>query len=252
VNENTSYVNMAYVYDALTEDVEYSKRVSYVKSLIDKHLCREPDYICDLGCGTGTVCRLLADAGYECIGIDSSEDMLSVASQKNNDNKIMYLNQDITEFELYGTVDVFISLLDTINYLTEDEDLNKLFALVSNYLNYNGVFIFDINTLHKFQDVLGNNTYVYEKDNIFYSWENYFEDEFLDFNLEFFVKENDNLYRRFTEQHTQRYYSLDMFEEVCTKYGLSVEAVYSDLSFNQPSSVDERVFLVVKKISDIS
>ena len=141
------YGDFAYVYDALTDDVEYQKRADYVEKLIEKHLGRKDNLICDLGCGTGTVCTLLQKRGHDCIGIDNSDAMLNVAAEKNTDNSILYLNQDICQFELYGTVDVFLSMLDTVNYITDTADIEELFRLVNNYLNPGGIFIFDDNTL---------------------------------------------------------------------------------------------------------
>lgn len=244
-----SYGDFAYVYDALTNDVEYEKRTAFVEGLFLKHLENKPELICDLGCGTGTVCTILEKKGYDCIGIDSSESMLSVAQKKNCDNKVLYLNQDITDFELYGTVDVFLCMLDTLNYITEPKDIEKVFKLVHNYLNPAGLFIFDVNTLYKFETVLSANTFVYEADDIFYTWENYFEDSLLDFELNFFVKENEkNNYKRFSEHHTQRYYSQDFICDMAKKYNFEVKSICGDLDDRSPNVNDERMYIVLKKI----
>ncbi len=248
MQSDISYGDFACIYDLLTDDVLYADRVNYVEKLISKHLERNPELICDLGCGTGTVCSMLSQKGYDLIGIDSSHSMLSVASQKNTDNRILLLNQDITNFELYGTVDVFLSMLDTVNYITDISDLGKTFKLVSNYLNPDGIFIFDINTKYKFENILGHNTYVYEKDNVFYTWENYYEDSILDFTLNFFVKKDkDGDYKRFSEYHTQRYYSPDEIVEIAKRQNLSLEGIYSELTFDAPALDDERIFVVLKK-----
>lgn len=245
---NNCYGDFAYVYDLLTDDVEYKKRADYVESVIKKHLSIPCELICDLGCGTGTICNFLSQKGYDCIGIDSSEHMLNVAYQKNTDNKILYLNQDITEFELYGTVDVFLSMLDTVNYITDENSLENMFKLVCNYLNPDGIFIFDINTLYKFENILGCNTFNYETENIFYTWENFYEDGMLEFYLNFFVSENnDENYIRFSETHTQRYYSYEKIKMLAEKNGLKFDGLYSDMSFESPKANDERVFFVFKK-----
>ncbi len=244
-----SYGDFAYIYDTLTDDVEYEKRAEYITKLINTHLGRKPELLCDLGCGTGTILTILNAKGYDCIGIDSSEEMLSVAAKKNTDGKILYLNQDITSFELYGTVDVFISMLDTVNYITDDKELKDMFELVANYLNPDGIFIFDINSLYKFEHILGNNTYAYEKDNIFYTWENYYEDELLQFDINFFIEEKDSRYKRISEQHDQRYYSIDFLKETASECGLYTLAVYGDLGFNPPGDEEERIFVVMRKRS---
>lgn len=246
--EETSYGRFAEVYDLLTDDVEYEQRTDYIEKLIYKHFGKNPELVCDLGCGTGTVCSILNSRGYDCIGIDSSESMLNVAVSKNNDGRILYLNQSICDFELYGTVDVFLCMLDTINYITDSDALDKLFALVNNYLNPGGIFIFDINTEHKFINILANNTFAYEKDNVFYTWENYYEDGFLDFYLNFFVgNEKNGTYYRITEHHEQRFYETAFLQELASKNSLDTVGIYGDLSDNSPEKEDERIFVVLKK-----
>ncbi len=247
MTSDASYGEFAYIYDALTDDVEYEKRAKYIKTLIQRHRSEKSTLLCDLGCGTGSMCRLLSGYGFDVIGIDNSDAMLSVAAEKNTDGKVLYLCQDMTDFELYGTVDVCTCLLDSINYVTDLAELDRMFALVNNYLNPGGMFIFDVNTEHKFRDILGNNTYVYEKDNIFYTWENFYEDGILDFYLNFFI-EQDGVYRRASEHHVQRYHCAELLKRLCVENGLTVEAVYDDLTQNLPSSDSERVFFVVKKL----
>ena len=244
---NLSYGDFAFIYDRLTDDVEYEKRADYIENIICKHFGKSAELLCDLGCGTGTMCNLMSDKGYDVIGIDSSESMLDVAMQKSSVGKILYLNQDMTDFELYGTVDVFISMLDSVNYVTEQSELQKMFSLVNNYLNPNGIFIFDVNSKFKFENILGDNTYTYEADDIFYTWENYYEDELLDIYLNFFIKNNSGSYDRMKEHHVQRYYSLERLKKMADKSNLSVEAVYGDLSFEKPKENEERIFFVLKK-----
>ncbi len=244
---NVSYGDFAYLYDILTDDVEYTKRVDYLEKIIHSSLGRKPELLCDLGCGTGTVCSILSKRGYDCIGIDNSDTMLSIATDKNTDGKILFLNQDITEFELYGTVDVFTCMLDTVNYITDVSKLRNMFALVCNYLNPGGVFIFDVNSLHKFENVLGNNTIVYEKDGIFYTWENFYEDGELEFYLNFFVKQQTGEYKRITEEHFQRYYSPKQLTDIAQTSGLTFCAVFGDMTFELPEDTEERLFMVFKK-----
>lgn len=244
---NVSYGDFACLYDILTDDVEYEKRVDYVEKIMHSSLGRNPELICDLGCGTGTVCSILSKRGYDCIGIDNSDTMLSIATEKNTDGNILFLNQDITEFELYGTVDVITCMLDTVNYITDVSALENMFSLVCNYLNPNGVFIFDVNTLHKFENILGNNTIVYEKDGIFYTWENFYEDGELEFYLNFFVKQETGEYKRISEEHFQRYYSTSYLTDIAQRNGLVPLGIYGDMTFELPRDDEERVFMVFKK-----
>lgn len=246
MSQNTSYGNFAFVYDALTDDVEYSKRCDYLEKLFSKHMDFKPSLIADLGCGTGTVCSILSDRGYDMIGIDSSDMMLSEAIKKRGEREILYLNQDMTSFELYGTVDVFLSMLDSLNYITSTDELSEVFALVKNYLNPGGIFVFDINTPYKYEQVLSDNTFTHDDNGIFYVWENFFDGEYCDFLINFFV-ENDGVYTRFTEEHTQRCHTFKEMLDIIEKSGLSLEAVYNDLSFDDPTGESERIFFVVKK-----
>ncbi|MBQ6895485.1 MAG: class I SAM-dependent methyltransferase [Clostridia bacterium] len=246
MSENISYGNFAFIYDALTNDVEYSNRCDYLEKIFEKHLSKRAELIADLGCGTGTVCSEMSKRGYDMIGIDSSDMMLSEAIKKEGSGKILYLNQDMTEFELYGTVDVFLSMLDSLNYITSLDELSKVFSLVKNYLNPGGIFVFDINTPYKYENILSDNTFVHDEDGIFYVWQNYFDGEYCDFLIDFFV-EKEGSYSRFTEEHTQRCHTFKEILSVIKDSGLSLEGVYDELSFSDPVSTSERIFLVVKK-----
>ena len=144
-----NYCDFAYLYDKLTADVEYVKRADYLEDLFKNSMEYKPVLIADVGCGTGTICNILSDRGYDMIGIDSSYDMLNVAREKSQDKSILYLNQDMTEFELYGTVDVITCMLDSLNYLIEDGEIEEFFKLCHNYLNPEGLLIFDINISKK-------------------------------------------------------------------------------------------------------
>lgn len=242
-----SYADFAYLYDMLTEDVEYEKRADYIESLFEAYASGKPSLIVDIGCGTGTMCSILSDRGYDMIGIDSSDSMLNVAREKSEEKNILYLLQDMTEFELYGTVDICLSLLDSVNYLTEDGDFDKLVKLVKNYLNPGGLFIFDINTPYKFENILADNIYTYEDENIFYTWENCYEEELCEFYLNFFVKNSDGTYRRITEQHFERCYRIEDLKSIIEDNGMRVLAVFGDMSKKMYKFNDERVYFIVKK-----
>ena len=240
-----SYTEFASLYDMLTDDVEYEKRADYIEQLFSIFSDKKPELIADIGCGTGTMCDILQKRGYDMIGIDSSDSMLNIAREKNEN--ILYLLQDMTSFELYGTVDVIISLLDTVNYLTEDGELNIFLSLAKNYLNPSGLLIFDINTPYKFRNILSNNIYNFENDNVFYSWENDFDGKICEFYLNFFVKGEDSKYTRITEQHFERCYEIDEIIGLIKKAGLSLLGVFGDLSQKTYKNDDERIFFVAKK-----
>ncbi len=241
------YSDFAYLYDKLTGDVEYQARADYLEKLFDMHLKNKPELIADIGCGTGTICNILCDRGYDMIGIDSSGDMLNVAMEKSGQKSILYLNQDMTDFELYGTVDVILCLLDSINYLTQDGQIDDFFALCNNYLNPGGIVIFDINTVYKFENILADNIYNFEDDDLFYSWENNYDGKLCEFYLNFFVQNTDGNYQRITEQHFERAYTFEEIKKSILASGLELVSMYGDMSTDKPNCDEERVYFVVKK-----
>ena len=192
---NNCYNDFASVYDALTFDVDYDGYVDFLEQVF-KINSLNPELILDLACGTGAVTQRLCEKGYDLIALDSSDSMLDIAREKCGDFDVLFLCQDMTEFELYGTVDVIVCSLDSINYIRSLSDLQKVFKLAYNYLNYDGLFIFDINSKYKLTEILGNNTFVDEQENIFYVWENETDGKSTTFYLNFFVENQDGLYER--------------------------------------------------------
>lgn len=241
-----SYGEFALVYDKLTFDVDYAARCDYIEKIFGRHKSTKPELVADLACGTGSTCLELDKRGYDMIGIDASADMLNVAAEKSEGTDILYLNQDICDFELYGTVDAALCLLDSVNHLTEDGTLESFFALVKNYLNPDGLFIFDVNTKFKFEEILSDNIYTYETEDIFYVWENNYEDEICDIYVNLFVKDGDR-YKRIEQAHSERYYSHDELYALTQKYGFIVEGVYGELTFDVPADDCQREFWVLKK-----
>lgn len=241
-----SYGEFAKIYDKLTFDVDYSARCDYIEEIFSRYADKKPELIVDLACGTGSTCIELDKRGYDMIGIDSSAEMLNVAAEKSEGRSILYLNQDICEFELYGTVDAVLCLLDSINHLTDDGDLDSLFSLFKNYLNPQGLFIFDVNTKYKFENILADNVYTYETDDIFYAWENCYEDGICDIYVNFFVKDGEK-YERIEQSHAERYYSDEELYAVAGKYGFTVEAVYGELTFDEPENDCQRSFWILRR-----
>ena len=172
------YGGFAGVYDRFMDNVPYEEWCGRLTALLREHGC-EGGLLADLGCGTGTMTELLAEAGYDMIGIDSSEEMLEIAMDKRerSGHDILYLLQDMREFELYGTVGGIVCVCDSINYITDYRDLVQVFRLVNNYLDPGGVFIFDFNTLHKYRDILGDRTIAENRETESFIWDNYFDEE---------------------------------------------------------------------------
>ncbi len=186
------------------------------------------------------------------IGVDLSCDMLSCAGAKalENNVEILFLNQDMSDFELYGTVDAVFCLLDTVNYITEHTRLEKMFKLVNNYLNPSGLFIFDINTIHKFKNVLDGNIFYSVDEDITFIWENSFNEktQICRFDLTFFEKLPDGFYKRYEEVHYEKAYGLEIILKLLNRSGFKIEGVYDNLSFELPGGGSERVFFVCRKI----
>lgn len=241
------YNRFAYLYDDLMNDVDYEKWVDYYFKIFRRYGL-DPKLGLDLGCGTGNLTTVFADRGIDMTGVDSSADMLSVAGRKNTGESILYLNQNMTEFELYGTVDFIVSGLDCINYITDKRDLMKVFRLANNYLEPGGLFIFDINTQHKLENVLGNNVFILESESCFCSWQNEYDRrrKICDFYLTFFCKEGKH-YSRFDEVHSERAYSIDEITLMLEKAGMKLLRVYDDRSFDSPKYDSERVFFVAQE-----
>lgn len=248
LKDGSSYKNFAEVYDILTYDVDYIGRINYVEKLFKNFSQIPVNSVLDLACGTGTTTSLLADKGYEVIGVDSSAEMLNQAKVKQGGRDILYLCQEMRDFELFGTVDAVVCLLDSVNYVLDDEDLISCFKWVNNYLNPGGVFIFDINTKYKLEQVLAGNIFNDEQDGVFYSWENYYDNEenICEFDINFFVKDGKE-YKRFNEIHYERAYSDREIKKILKKSGLELLAVYDDLTENLPEKKSEKVFYIARK-----
>lgn len=151
-----AYSGFAEVYDLFMDNVPYEEWSHYLMQILKNNGITD-GLVLDLGCGTGKITRLLSKAGYDMIGVDISEEMLSIAREQESED-ILYLHQDMRDFELYGTVKAVVSICDSMNYITEEEDLLTVFRLVNNYLDPGGIFVFDLNTIYKYKEILGETT----------------------------------------------------------------------------------------------
>ncbi|MBE7022683.1 MAG: class I SAM-dependent methyltransferase [Ruminococcaceae bacterium] len=244
----SSYGGFASLYDALTYDVDYEKMADCIEWLFQKNALT-PELVLDLACGTGSLTLALSGRGYDMLGADASADMLSVAGQKKGAEKILFLNQPMEDFELYGTVDAITCALDSINYLTEPDALEKTFRLCANYLNPDGLFIFDVNSEYKFSQILGQEIYTHETDDIFYVWENDFDPQtrLCNMYLTFFAEKEEGLYHRVDELHTQRAYTDDELKKALSDAGFMLTGRYDDYTRKAPGEATERIVYVAKK-----
>ncbi len=246
-----AYTGFAGVYDEFMEDVPYDKWCSLIIRTLKDHGI-DDGLVCELGAGTGEMTVRLRNAGYDMIGIDSSEEMLGIARAKEGDsNDILYLCQDMREFELYGTVRAVVSVCDSINYITEPDELREVFRLVNNYLDPGGLFLFDFNTRHKYRDIIGNATIAEDREDASFIWDNtYYADENInEYNITFFVKdEKTELFRRFKETHYQRGYTLTEIKKALKEAGLSFVDALDSESEGKAFSGSERIFVIAREM----
>lgn len=244
-----AYTSFAQVYDLFMDNVPYEEWCEYIKSLLKEYKI-EDGLVLDLGCGTGKLTRLLEDAGYDMIGIDYSEEMLEIAREhQEEDSNILYLLQDMREFELYGTVRAVVSVCDSMNYITEEEDLLQVFRLVNNYLDPKGLFIFDLNTVYKYKELLGETTISENREEGSFIWDNYYEEEeqINEYDLTLFIKEKDNLYRKYEETHFQKAYTLEKVKELLEKAGMEFVAAYDAFTRDAIKEDSERIYVIAKE-----
>ncbi|MCR4436381.1 MAG: class I SAM-dependent methyltransferase [Clostridiales bacterium] len=244
------YTDFAHIYDRLMYDVDYGTWADYIEGIFHKNGLK-PSLLLDLGCGTGSFCIEMAKRGYDMIGIDLSNEMLWCAKQKSVQENldILFLNQDMTRFELYGTVDAVVCLMDSLNYITDKRGLKRVFKLVENYLNPGGLFIFDVNTVYKFENILKDNIFFEIGDDITYIWENHYDRKrkICRFDLTFFVKEG-QAYRKFEETHFERAFSADELKKIISESGLELAGILDEMSFHSFSAKkSKRAFFVCRK-----
>lgn len=246
-----AYTSFAQVYDLFMDNVPYEEWCEYIKSLLKEYKI-EDGLVLDLGCGTGKLTRLLEDAGYDMIGIDYSGEMLEIAREHQEEgSNILYLLQDMREFELYGTVSAVVSVCDSVNYITKEEELEEVFRLVNNYLDPKGIFIFDFNTKYKYQAVLGDRTIAEKRDECSFIWDNYYdeEDRINEYELSLFVRsaEDPELYRKYQEVHYQKAYTLEKIKTLLEKAGLSYLGAYDAYTQDAPLYTSQRICVVAQE-----
>ena len=246
-----AYTSFAEVYDTFMDNVPYEEWAEYLAELLQEYDI-EDGLVLDLGCGTGSLTEILATKGYDMIGADGSAEMLEIAMEKKaqSGHDILYLLQDMREFELYGTVRAVVSVCDCVNYITDEKELEQVFRLVNNYLDPEGIFIFDFNTEYKYKEILGEQTIAEDREDCSFIWDNYYyEDESMnEYELTLFIKEQDsNLYRKYQEMHYQKAYTLDAMRELVEWSGLEFVTAYDAYTRKAPTETSERVCVVARE-----
>ena len=244
-----AYTSFAQVYDLFMDNVPYEEWAAYVRGILTEYGIGS-GLVLDLGCGTGSLTECLARAGYDMIGVDSSEDMLEIAMDKRGRSglDILYLLQDMREFELYGTVRAVVSICDSMNYILDYADLVQVFRLVNNYLDPGGIFIFDLNTEYKYEALMGSRTFAEDREDGSFIWYNEYspEDHINEYDLTLFVREG-KLFRRFQETHYQRAYSPAEVRRAAAEAGMEFEACWDAFSRDPVKPESERMYMVFRE-----
>ncbi len=242
------YAQFAEVYDLLTSEIDYPARAAYFDKVIRLH-GGSHGILLDLGCGTGSLSEELSAIGYDVIGVDNSEDMLWAAQQKKleSGHDITYICQEMTELDLYGTIDAAVSALDSLNHLTSYEDFCQAIAKTALFLHPDGVFVFDVNTCYKHREILANNTFVYDYDEVFCAWENtLLENDVVQMDLSIFAEAEEGLFERLEDSFSERAYPHEMIQAALEKAGLILCAVYDEDSLEPPRPDSQRLIYVAK------
>ena len=247
-----AYTNFAEVYDTFMDNVPYDEWADYIERMLKEYQISD-GLVLELGCGTGSMTELLSAKGYDMIGVDNSEDMLEIAMEKrlNSGHDILYLLQDMREFELYGTVRAVLSVCDSVNYVTDEEELQEVFRLVNNYLDPQGIFIFDFNTEYKYREVLGDRTFAEEREECSFIWDNYYDEEqgINEYELTLFVQsqEDPELYRKYQEAHYQKAYTLEKIKNLIERAGLRYLTAYDAYTRDVPMYDSERICVIAQE-----
>lgn len=243
------YSEFANVYDALMRDADYTARSKYLLSLFEK-FDRKPTLLLDLACGTGGFSNEFSKEGVQVIGVDVSAEMLSIARENSMEQgqDVLYLCQNATELDLYGTVDGAICCLDSLNHITDYDDFKAAIGKVSLFLEPERLFVFDVNTIYKHEIVLGNNTIVKETDDVYCVWQNEYNEgtHTTDINLDFFVCE-DGVYYRSDEHFCERAYTDAEIAAACGEAGLEIIAVFDEMTENPTTDKTERAVYITRK-----
>ena len=247
-----SYGDFAYYYDMLTENVDYDKRCEYICDLLAENGISE-GILLDLACGTGTMSLLLAEKGYDVVGVDGSEEMLTQAQEKKleTDADVIFLCQKMEELDLFGTINAAVSTLDSINHVTDKETVKEIFRRVSLFMEDKGIFLFDVNTPYKHREILGDNTFIYDLDEVYCVWQNSTDEELLtSISLDLFEKdeEDEETYYRYSEEFSERAYELDDIRRWLEECKFEVTAVYEEMTKDSVKADTQRAVFVARKI----
>lgn len=239
------YSVIAPLYDRINGD-QYRPYASFLQEAFRRYARISVREVLDLGCGTGKIAALLADAGYDMVALDRSTDMLMLARENNAGKNTLLLNQDMRSFELYGTVQAAYSSFDCLNYLQQVQDLRKVFSLVHNYVEPNGLFLFDLNTAYRLEQVFADNVFTYEFEDGLLVWRNEAGKGKCRFLLDWFSRRYDGLYRRFSEQQTEYAHAPRTVRQLAKECGFTVLDVLHDTDFSKQENPQKEYYILLR------
>ena len=247
----SGYGNFAHYYDILTGNISYKDRAAYFDMLIKKHGGKK-ELLLDLACGTGSLSEEMCRLGYDVIAVDGSEEMLNEALDKKFDSglNIQYLCQDMTKLDMFGTIDVTICALDSLNHLPDLDAIKQTINRVSLFCEPDGLFIFDVNTPYKHKNILGNNTFIYDMEDVYCVWQNTYteEDNRVEMWLDFFEKQENGSYERYDESFSEIAFDDAVIEKIVADSGMEIVGKY-DYDTTEPIKADsEKIVYVAHKI----
>ena len=260
------YGALAWIYDRLNAEIDYTAWADFIEACFDRYGKARPEIVLDLACGTGRMTTELASRGYDMIGIDGSDQMLSEAYLRSEGKGILYLCQDMRTFELYGTVGGVTCCLDSLNYLRTNEDLVQAIRNVRLYLEPGGLFLFDMNTPYKFEHIYGNEAYILEEElppeeplpgeepgepvPIYCGWQNQYDPStrLCDFWLSIFLAWEAGSYRRYDEHQIERCYSYEEIQKALTENGFELVGVYGGYEFEALTADTPRWYFVARAV----
>jgi len=246
------YQGFARVYDQLMHDTPYDIWYKHLLEVFNKYDLKSKE-ILELACGTGEMTNRLSKGGYKVLGTDLSEDMLDIAQGKAYDQnlKVRYVQQDMTDIELFQKYDAIISFCDGFNYLIDEKKLDDAFRNCYDYLNEDGLLIFDMSSDYKLKHVLGDNVFTETSEDVAFIWENYYDSEskILEFDLALFIREN-NVYVRTDEVHKQRAYSINEIKTSLDKNGIELLSIVDTNTNECVTEQSERWLFIGRKINE--
>jgi len=241
------YRKFASIYDELMDGIDYKLWFDYIEEIFKSRKLKV-EKVLEMAAGTGNLSSYLAKADYDLTCFDLSIDMLAILDKKlSNYKNVRVLNQDMVNFKTNEKYDAVLAICDSINYITEEEELKKVFKNVYDHLENKGIFIFDINSSYKLREIIGENIFVEDREDLFYTWENYLiEDRIVQFYINFFVKEGSD-YTRFTEEHYERIYEAKDLVKLLEEVGFKEVDYYEAFTFDPVDAKTERINFVVRK-----